>query len=268
MKRWKFVLVACVSVFVLALASSALAQAAKPAKFIQMYEIQVKAGAQTQYEAYMKKIIEAANKIGAPQGWIGAQAALGTNGTNYYVVVGFNKWAERDGWDEVPQMLTKAFGEAEAQKIGKMGGESYWSFSTKILELDEELSWNLKAHPTAKYYQMMIGKVKPSMVDEYRMVISKIKEGQEKASVKQMGIRRTSSIGPSWEFYMALPFDKWEERDGEENDIWGNVAKAHGETEARLLRETRLGCYESREFFIVATRPDLSRQAPSPTSNE
>lgn len=85
--------------------------------------------------------------------------------------------------------------------------------------------------------------------------------------MKQMAIRRTTTIGKSWEFYMAIPFDKWEERDGAENDLWENVAKAHGETERRLLQETLQSCYESREFFIVATRPDLSRQPPSSTTS-
>ncbi len=65
---------------------------------------------------------------------------------------------------------------------------------------------------------------------------------------------------------MAVPFNKWEERDGAENDLWEELAKAHGETERRLLQETLQSCYESREFFIVATRPDLSRQPPSSTT--
>jgi hypothetical protein len=245
-----------------------MAQAGMPAKFIQMVEIQVKAGSQMQFEAYMKKIVEAANKVNASQGWIAAQAALGTDGTKYYAVLGFNKWAERDSWSQIPEMLMKAFGEAEGQKILKMGGDAYWGFSTKILELDEELSWNLKAYPTAKHYQMMLGQVKPDMADEYRMVISKIKEAQEKTAGASMGIRRTNSVGKSWEFYMARPFDEWSELDGAENNIWQNVAKAHGEAERWRLQKTLQGCYESREFFIIQTRPDLSRQAPAPTSND
>lgn len=267
MKRQKIVQIACVCVFVLALASITFAQASMPAKFIQMVEIQVKSGSQMQFEAYIKKIAEAANKINAPQGWIAAQAALGTDGTKYFVVLGFNKWAERDGWNQVPEMLMKAYGEAEAQKILKMGGEASWGFSTKILELDEELSWNLKAYPTAKHYQMMLGQVKPDMADEYRMVISKIKQAQENTAGASMGIRRTNRVGKSWEFYMARPFNEWSELDGAENNIWQNVAKVHGETEARILQDTLQSCYESREFFIVMTRPDLSRQPPLPTSN-
>ena len=107
------------SVFLLALAfaTSALAQASMPATHLQMYTVRVKAGADEQFADYMKKIIAGANKIGAPQGWATGQAALGANGSNYYVILGFDKWAERDGWNQVPEILTKAFGEEEAQKI-------------------------------------------------------------------------------------------------------------------------------------------------------
>jgi hypothetical protein len=206
--------------------------------------------------------------VNAPQGWAAAQAVLGANGTNYYVVLGFNKWAERDSWNQVPQILTQAFGEAEAQKILKMGGESYWSYSTKIFTLDEDLSWNLQAAPMASFYQILLGKVKPSMVDEYRMVISQIKEAQEKVPGTPMGIRRTSRLGPSWEFYMAVPFEKWGDWDEGANNIWENVAKIHGEEAARTLQKTLRNCYEERDMFVIGIRPDLSREAPSPTTDE
>jgi hypothetical protein len=258
----------CVFLFSLVLASSAMAQPSMPDAFIQMYEIQVKSGANQQFEDYLKKIAEAADKVGALQEWTVAQASLGTNGTNYYVVVGFNKWAERDGWNQIPQMLAQAYGDAEAQKILKMGGDAYWGFTTKLFALDEELSWNLEAAPSANFYQILLGKVKPTMVDEYRMVISRIKEAQEKVYGSPMGIRRTSRFGPSWEFYMAVPFEKWGDWDKADYNVWENVAKIHGEETARTLQDTLQNCYEEREIFVVATRPDLSRQAPSPTSNE
>ncbi len=194
------ILGAGVFLLVLAFASSALAQASMPPKHLQMITIQVKTGADAQFADYMKKIIEAANKVGAPQGWMTAQAALGANMSNYYVILGFEKWAEKDGWNQVPQMLTKAYGEAEAQKILKMGGDAFWGFDSKVFSLDEERSWNLKAREQAPFYQLLIGKVKPDMVDQYQMVISQIKEAMEKAPEKQMGIRRSTSVGPSWEF--------------------------------------------------------------------
>ncbi len=268
MKVSRSIIGAGVFLYIVALASSVMAQARMPEKHIQMYEIQLKAGANAQFEAYMKKIIEAANKINAPQGWFTAQTELGANGTSYFIFLGFDKWGERDGWSLVPQMLTKAFGEAEAQKLLKTGGDAMWSYQANVYTLDEERSWNLEAGAPAKYYQILRGQVKPSMVDEYLMVISEIKEAQENASVKRMGIRRESRFGPSWEFYMATPFEKWGDWDEAASDVWGVVAKHHGEAKAQALRKTLRNCYESRELFVIAGRPDLSREAPSTTSSE
>ena len=268
MEGWKPITVPLVFLTVLALAGGALAQT-MPAQHIQFVEINVKAGAQGQFEEYVKKINEAADKVGAPQGWIFAQPAVGASGPTYYVVLEFDKWSERDSWEQIPQLLTKAFGEAEAKKLMKVGGESTWGSESRVYSLDEERSWNLDKNPPAPapYYTIMRGKVKPDMVDEYQMVISKIKEAQENAPVKRAGIRRRARFGPSWEFYSATPLSKWADLD-EQGNLWENVAKTHGETEARLLRQTLQSCYEEREFIVIATRPDLSRQAPSETSNE
>ncbi|MFQ5789892.1 MAG: hypothetical protein ACE5JI_05380 [Acidobacteriota bacterium] len=267
MKASRSIMGAIVFLSILALASSMMAQSSMPAKHLQMYELRVKAGATAQFENYLKKLAEAANKAGAPQGWFAARAVLGTNGTNYYVFLGCEKWSERDSWNQVPQFLAQAFGEAEAGKILKMGGDAIWSYDTKVFMLDEERSWNLKAAPPAPYYQILIGKVKPDMVEEYQRVISRVKEAQEKSPSKQMGIRRSTRFGPSWEFYSATPFQKWGDWD-EGPGFWEVMAKAHGEDEARHLQRTLRNCYEERKIFVIAARPDLSRQAPSPTSNE
>lgn len=265
MEGWRKTTVALVFLTVLAIAGGAFAQ--MPGQHIQFVEINVKAGAEGQFEEYIKKIIEAADKVGAPQGWIFAQAALGASSPTYYVVLQFDKWSERDSWDQIPQLLTKAFGEAEAEKLMKVGGDATWGNETRVYSLDEERSWNLDKNAPAPYYTIMRGKVKPDMVDEYDMVISKIKEAQENAAVKRVGIRRRVRFGPSWEFYSASPFSKWADLD-EQGSLWENVAKTHGDTEARLLRKTLQGCYTEREFIVIATRPDLSRQAPSDTSSE
>ena len=51
-------------------------------------------------------------------------------------------------------------------------------------------------------------------------------------------------------------------------DLWGNVAKHYGEDEARHIQSTLRSCYTERQLFVVRTLPELSRPAPSPTSEE
>jgi hypothetical protein len=249
-----------------ALASGVFAQNA-PARYLQLVEINVKAGSEAQFETYVKKIREAADKIGTPQGWTFAQPVVGASNPTYYVFVQHEKWAERDAWAPIPQMLTKAFGEAEAQKIAKAGGESIWGSQSTVYTLDKERSWNLSAYkgPTP-YFMILRGMVKPDMVDEYQRVISRLKEAQEKAATKVAGIRRTSTYGPSWEFYLAVPMEKFADLDGQDGP-WQNAAKAFGEEESRALQATLRKCYEKRTQIIVAIREDLSRTPPAATSN-
>jgi len=255
--------------FLLAL-SLAVSTTAQPAKHLQLYTIHVKSGAEGAFTAYMKKIVEAANETGAPQGWGTGQGVLGTAGTNFYVFVGFDKWGERDAWNQVPEMLTKAFGQDEAQKIGKMGGDAMWGFETRVFDLDADRSWNIDSPGVgrAPFLQMLIGKVKPDMVMEYQSVVSELKEAQIKAGATRPAIRRTSRFGPSFEFYYATPFQTWGDWDDSTSNFWANVAKAKGENEAVHLRSRLLSCYEEREIFVIQILPELNRTAPESTSNE
>ncbi len=266
MERSTRIRIALVGLAILAVAASGLAQD-MPAKHLQLIEINVKSGAEGQFEDYVKKIIEAADKVGAPQGWTFAQPVMGGTGSTYYVFFLFDKFGERDNWALLPKILTEAYGEAEAKRLMKVGGDSSWGSESKVYSLDEERSWNLDKNFQAPFYRIMRGKVKPDMVPEYLSVISKIKEARENAPVKQAGIRRSTRFGPSWEFYSATPMSKFGDLDDGGN-LFENLAKTHGETEARLLVERLAKCYEARSFVFIAVRQDLSRQAPSETSNE
>jgi hypothetical protein len=80
------------------------------------------------------------------------------------------------------------------------------------------------------------------------------------------GIRRSSSYGPSWEFYLAISMKSFADLDAQDGP-WQNAAKAFGEEEARGLQATQRDCYEKRTMVIMAIRQDLSRTAPSTTSD-
>ncbi len=103
------------------------------------------------------------------------------------------------------------------------------------------------------------------MAQEYNSVVGTLMEAQKKAGTQQMWIRRSSRFGKSWQFYAAVPFDKWGEWD--DSDFWATVAKAVGEDQARHLQSRLQKCYEEREIFVVQSLPELSREAPSSTSN-
>ena len=261
----KKVVGSCVLLLVLAFAVTVAAQ--PPAPLLQVYRINVKSGSQAQFAEYLMKIAEAANKTNAPQGWTTTRGVLGTSGTDYFVFLPSQTWGERDGWSQVPQMLTEAFGEAEAQKILAKGGNASWGSETTLFTLDAERTLHADRSTEANYYQILLGQVKPEMVQEYNSVVGTLMEAQKKAGTQQQWIRRTSRLGKSWLFYAAVPFDKWGEWDNANTNFWANVAKAVGEDEARHLQGRLVACYEEREIFVIQRIPELSRAAPGSSSN-
>ena len=251
----------------LMLALAVTAGAQPPTQFLQVYRFNVKSGSQAQFVDFMTKIKEAADKTSAPQGWLTAQAAAGTSGTSYFVALGFNKWGDMDLWNLVPDMLAQAFGEAEAAKILNAGGDSLWDFETTVYTLDAERSLNVDRSTEAPFYQLLIGQVKPDMVQEYQSVVGTLMKAQKEAGNQQMWVRRTSTLGKSWQFYAATPFSKWGDRDAADADFWANVAKVVGNAEASRLQSRLQACYESREIYVIRAIPALSRAAPSSSSN-
>ena len=73
---------ACGFLLVAAFAATASAQS----QHIQLYQIQVKSGSEAEFTAFIKKLVEAADKTESSMEWLTAQGVLGTAGTkiNYH----------------------------------------------------------------------------------------------------------------------------------------------------------------------------------------
>ena len=106
------------TVLVLAMASFAVAQSAK---YHYNVTVTVKQGMSQQYEDFIKKIVEAAEKNGDTQNWYTFQPTVGTTAGQYFIVLPHESWAEKDSWTPPPDMLEKAFGEKEAATIMRLG---------------------------------------------------------------------------------------------------------------------------------------------------
>ena len=96
----------------------------EPTQFIQIVTTTVRSNAVTEYEDYVKKIMAGAAKIGAPQRVVAYQVGLGGPGFTYNFVIPFNKWEEMDSFPSIPQILTRAYGDAEGAKILKSGRDA------------------------------------------------------------------------------------------------------------------------------------------------
>ena len=252
---------------VLVIACTTVAVAQNAGEFLVIHNIQVRSGANVQFEEYIKKIKEAAEKTGARQYWSASQLTFGGPGNTYFIGLQFDKWGEMDGWGAVPQILEEAYGEEEAAKILRSGRMAVESSETTISRLMEDLSYNLKAMAPAPMIRVRISEIKRDMQQDYRVFIAKVNEAMEKAGDQRPAIRRLSTLGPSAVYTSATPFEKWSEWD-DRGDFWQMMEKAHGPTETRRLQDTLTKCVEKSTLFTVTMRPDLSRLPTSSTSSE
>ncbi len=253
-------LVAAVVLVLLGFACLARAQN-QPAEFIYVVTVTVKSEAVAEYEDYIKKVTAAANKVGAPQRAYVFQVVRGGPGFTYKVVLPFSKWSEVDAWALIPDMLAKAYGEAEAAKILKSGRAAAKHSDSEVFRLLPGLSTRLQNYRYPLAYTFVVRtEVKPELASAYELYMAKLKAAQEQAPDAPTIMRRASVQGLLYTYSTAIPFDKNSELDG-----WPSpsetLRKVYGEAEARHLLETVRRCVSRVEIYVLAYRPDLSRPA-------
>lgn len=250
---------------ILAVSATVMAQNS-PSQFLTVYTFTVNSGAGVQFEGYIKKIKEGADKVGATQTWGASQMALGGPGNTYVITLQFDKWGEMDGWTQVPEILEEAYGAEEAAKIRRSGSMAIASSETSVSRLLPDLSYNIDSLTPAPMFRVRLSHVKRDMQDEYQGFLAKLNEARKKAGDGRHVIRRVSVLGPSTIYTSAIPLQKWADRD-DQGGVWDMIEKAHGANEARRLRETVEASVEASEVFVITVRPDLSRASTADTSN-
>lgn len=186
----------------------------QPTDFIEVITVTVKPGGVPEYEDYVKKILAGVNKTGAVQRVFGYQVALGGPGSTFTFVLPFNKWGEMDTWTSIPQILSKAYGEAEAGKILKAGNSVVERSQTEVFRTLAQFSTRPKVFdpPTAFAYVVRT-EVEPQMVSTYEQYLSKLKAAQEQAPNAPTAIRRVSVQGTASTYVSTQFFNKHAERD-------------------------------------------------------
>src|SRR4051794_5389776 len=123
--------------FVLGIAAiePAQSQTPQPSEYIYVFTVTAKPGAVPAYENFIKKVAAGAEKIGAAQHWMTWMVTIGGPSRTFNIVLPFQKWSEVDGWTPVPQILIKAYGEAEGKRIFAAGGAASESSETSVLRL-------------------------------------------------------------------------------------------------------------------------------------
>lgn len=264
MKRQRTVIssiLAPLAIFAMLVAISGLAQA----QFLDVTTVEVKAGATGSFEENVKKAVEAANKINAPQGWAAFQVDRGLSGFTYMFATPFAKWGETDGWKEVPQIMVEAFGEEEATKILRTWGSTFANLhATTSRELPELSTHNKSFDDLAPRYRVIRTQVKPEMEGEYLRFLAKIKAAQEKAS-SVTWIRRVSAVGTLSTYTAVRRFSKFADLDG--GGVGAVLQAMYGEEEAARVMADGQKCVVKREIYDLRYRPELSRAVSPGATN-
>ena len=256
MKNWKFV--AFVVALVLAVPHVIAAQG-QPAQFVQVTSVSVKLGMQAEFEDYVKKITAGLNKINSPLRLSASQVALGASPTTYLFSVPFEKWADEDLFDVIPQVLTKAYGDLEGARILKTGRAAIDSIQISVYRLLPNLSTKPRTFDPPMPHSLAIRtEVDPTMTSEYEYYLSRVKAAQEQTPESPTAIRRVSVQGPAGVYITTQPFGKYAERDS-----WPVteqlLRKAYGDEEARRILEQGAKGVRNRVTLVLSFRPDLSR---------
>jgi len=247
-----------VSTCVLAAAVAAQAQG-QPKAFVQVLTVHTKPEAAVDYEAFVKKVIAAGDKIGQSQRTITYQVVTGGPGYTYMIASYLDKWADLDTMLSTSEILTKALGEIEGPRALRVGRTSIESTESVVYRLLPELSTKPRAYdPQPEYLQLLRTHVKLEKVRDWEAVIGRYKAAAEQVAEAPTSIRRISVVGPAGLYLTSSPFSKNAER-----DAWPSfmdvLKKAYGEEEARSLDQRRRDCTQYSETLIVKYRPDLSR---------
>ncbi len=242
------------------LAAAGLAQAqGQPKQFVQLLTVHAKPEGALDYEAFAKKVMAAAEKIGQNQRVLTFQVTAGGPGYTYMIVSYFDKWAETDDFLSTPEILNKALGELEGGKALRAGRANIESAESVVYRLVPNLSTKPRAYdPPPAYLQVFRTEVRPEMTHEWERVIGRYKAASEQMQETPTAIRRVAVEGPANVYVTSSPYTKAAER-----DAWPSfmdvLKKAYGDEEARNLDQRRTDCIKHAEAFIMKFRPDLSR---------
>lgn len=194
--------------------SLAAAQNYQPTEYLQLVRVDVKSGASAQFEDYIKKLNEGADKINAPQQWVGTEVMLGARGNTYVFGIQFDKWEQLDSWERIPDILVKAFGEKDGAQILRAGRAAIEETHTRVYRYLPDQSSTLTSAPTeAKIFRMTFTSVKPSKIFEYGDAMVKAREAANKSSYAPKAIRRVSTDGPGFTYLSTVPMKSHSERD-------------------------------------------------------
>jgi len=266
MKHW----IQCVvAALVLLWGQIAFAQGGNTARYQQVVEISVKPGQEMVFENYIKKLVAAADKVGAKMSWTTYNVSLGKPGATYRVALSFNAWADREAWSSIPSMMVKAYGQQEAERLMKEGGSATERSVSEVWENMPNLSANTGGAPPAtpsNFVRVQIVRVQPAMSGDYEAMLAKFKPAYEAAAGKPVIARSVLRMGANstYTYRRTQQFSKMSDLDA---PAGAELLQKHFGAQWAAMSAELNKMVTFRQEFISTRRPDLSRTAAAVTSS-
>jgi hypothetical protein len=257
-------LMCLVAPLVLISAQGAFAQA----RYQQVYENSVKPGQELVYENYVKKLVAAADKVGAKTYWTSYTVSVGKPGSTYRVALSFNSWADRGAWSTIPTMMVKAYGQQEAERLMKEGGNALERSVVEVWEYlpDSSANQTTPPAPAGNFVRAQIVRVDPGMAADYEAMTTKFKPAYEAAAGKPVVTRWVLRVGANSGYTYRRVEQVSAMSDFDRPTGVQMLQKFFGAQWAGMLAElNKMTTF--RQEFISTRRADLSRVAPPVTSS-
>ena len=231
----------------------------KPAQFLQIQVTTVKATSVNDYEDFLKKLNAARDKTAGAPAALMYGVNLGGPAFTYYAFTTFEKFADREKFPNGRAMLTKVYGEAEANRLLKNEFDAITQRRTEIFAYQADQSTNPKPNePAAQFLTLQRNELIPEMNGQYANLMRKIKIAEEKAGDKRTIIRRTSAYGTGFTSIAITYLSKLSDRDLQNPNGGEALRKAFGDAEAAQLQPIGNRSIRNRQTLFLNYRPDLS----------
>lgn len=238
---------------------------AQTARFQQVYENTVKPGQEAVYENYIKKLVAGYDKVGAKVYWTTYSVMLGKPGGTYRVALNFNSWADREAWGTIPATLTKAYGQQEAERLMREGGNALERSVAEVWENLPGASAN-QGGTQGNFVRSRIVRVQPERAGEYEALSAKFKPAYDGASNKPVIGLSVLRVGANstYTYRRVQQVNKLSDLDAPAGaDLLQTFFGAQWDAMNAALNKM----VTFRQDFVATRRPELSRAVPATTGS-
>jgi hypothetical protein len=233
-----------------------------PFVFLESSTRQAKAGQHAAIEDYYLKLRAAEAKLkvaGVTEIYVLVQ---GGAAPQYRSLRSLRNWAELDtSLDQTTaDTLTRAYGEAEQQRLTAALHDATESFSTEVLRvLPGRSTWRDNNGQAWPFVEVRRTHVRPERVAQHDEFQERIRAVRANAGTTPE-VRFQVALGEGFVFVTSRYFKTWSDRDTWQDEL----AKAYGQPEADRLVNTWRQTLIRTENYVLRHRPDLSRARVPP----